>query len=265
MSQFLRDATIKNINVDESLLKALNLFFISKANKLNNSLPDIDGNVKKRLIVSYIIRFVQKSYRFYDFQEILKFFNQASKVERIILTCESIESVNSNRNIGSSLELKLDALDINNCSLIVSSDDDTWVHSIFTGIIELLNQHHNKSGLVKNNWTYLLVQIFGVIFVFVFSLWAAIKLTPFLKLENAFVISFLFIFLIFSNSWTFINLQITKVLNHYFPNLRFKRKNKDTIHWLIQTIIGGLVVAATLFLLNKLFEFVGSVLSGFVK
>ena len=265
MSQFLRDATIKNINVDESLLKALNHFFISKANKSNNNMPEIDGNEKKRLIVSYIIRFDQKGYRFYDFQEIMKFYNQASNVERIILTLESIESGSSNHNIGTSLELKLDAKDINNCSLIVSSDDDNWVDSIFTGVQELLNQHHNKSGLVKNNWTYLLVQIFGVIFGFVFSLLATIKITPFLKIENAFVITFLFIFLIFSNLWTFINPQIAKVLNYYFPNLRFKRKGKETLHWLIQTVIGGLVIAVTLFLLNKILEFVGSVLSEFIK
>ena len=265
MSQFLRDEIIKNINIDENSLNILNQYFVSKATKENDSLVDISEKEKKFLILSYVIRFDNKGYRLFDFPEIMKFYNQASNVERIIITLESSESISSGRNLGSYLELKLDKDNANNCYLVASSDDENWVGSVFNGVKELINKFHNKSKFLQNYWTIFLVQIFGVILGFVLSLWAAIKITPYLSIENAFVISFLFIFLIFSNSWTLLNRLILKLLYYSFPNLRFKHKGRETIHWLIQTLIGGLVIAFTLFLLNKFFEFIGSVVGGFIK
>lgn len=263
MSQFLRDEIIKNINVDERSLDILNQYFDSRAFKSNQDLGDLAGNVEKILVISYIIRFDNKGYRFFDFKDVMKFYNQASDIERIIFTLESTESSNSNRNYGSYLELKLDVL--SNCYLVASSDDENWADSAFSGVQELINKFHNKSSLVQNAWTYFLVQIFAVILGFVLSLWASIKISPYLTIDNAFVISFLFIFLLFSNSWTFINRQILRLINYAFPNLKFKRKGKETIHWLVQALIAGIILAITLFLLNKFFEFIGSVLGELIN
>lgn len=263
MSQFLRDEIIKNITIDERALDILNQYFIGRAFKGNQGLGDVEGKEEKILIVSYIIRFDNKGYRFYDFKDVMKFYNQATDIERIIFTVESIESSNSNRNFGSYLELKLDVM--NNCYLVASSEDENWADSAFTGVQELVNKFHNKSGLVQNTWTYFLVQIFAVILGFVLSLWASIKISPYLAIDNAFIISFLFIFLLFSNSWTFINRLILKLITYAFPNLRFKRKGKETIHWILQALIGGVILALTLFLLNKFFEFIGSVVGELIN
>ncbi|MFZ1292232.1 MAG: hypothetical protein WAR79_19210 [Melioribacteraceae bacterium] len=265
MSQFLRDEVIKNINIDESSLDILNQYFVSNAIKIRDSLVDNPENEKKIPILNYVIRFDNKGYRLFDFQEILKFYNQANKVERIIFTLESSESISSGRNSGSYLELKLDTYDLNNCYLVASSDDEDWVDLVFNGIQEILNKFHNKSRFVQNYWTIFVVQIFGVMLGFVLSLWAAIKISPYLSIENAFVISFLFIFLIFANSWTLLHRLIIKLLNYSFPNLRFKHKGRTSLHWLLQALVGGLIIAFAIFLLNKIFEFIGSVIGGFIK
>ena len=265
MPQFLRDEFIKNINVDESLLQILNQYFISTESNSNKNLPGIEGKEQKMLFVNYIIRFDQKGYRFFDFKEILKLYNQARHVERIIITLESIQCRTSNREFGTCMEVRLDAKDINNCFLLVQSDDDNWVESVFTGVKELIIGNHNKSGIIRNIWTPVFVQIFGLIIGFVLSVWAAKIISSHLSIGNAFFICFIFIFLIFSNFWTIINQQITKALNYTFPNLRFKRKGKETINWLAQALVGGIFVAITLFILSKIFEFVGSVISGFIK
>jgi hypothetical protein len=265
MAQFLRDEFIKNINIDEDAIEMLNQYFINKATKANESISEIPDKERKKLIPSYIIRFDNKGYRFFEFSEIMKFYNQASDIERIIFTLESMESYSSNRNTGSYIELKLDSKDSSNCYLVASSDDENWVDSVFTGVKELINKFRNKSRFVQNSWTIFFVQIFGVILGFVLSLWAALKISPYLSLENAFVISFLFIFIIFSNLWTFLNRLIIKLLGYSFPILRFKRRGKESLHWLIQTLIGGLIVAFTIFLLNKFFDFIGSVIGGFIK
>ena len=265
MAQYLRDELIRNINIDEDSLILLNEYLTSKGEKKNEELDEIVNRTDKELHLSYIIRFDNKGYVLDHFKEIIKFYTQASSVERIIFTLESIESHSTNRNSGSYIELRLDAKDTSNCYLVASSDDENWVDSVINGLKELLIKFQNKSKFVQNSWTIFIVQIFGVISGFVLSLWAAIKISPYLSLENAFVISFLFIFILFSNLWTFLNNLIIKLLNYSFPILRFKRKGKESLHWLIQTILGGIILALTLFLLNKLFEFVGSIIGSFIK
>jgi hypothetical protein len=93
----------------------------------------------------------------------------------------------------------------------------------------------------------------GVTLGFVLSLWAATKLAPKLSIENAFVFTFFFILLIFSNTWTYVNQLILRVVNLAFPNVKFLRRDKERLHWLLQAVIGGIAGAAVLFFLNQVF------------
>lgn len=264
MGRFLRDEYVKNISVDESALSLLSDYFEGKEAEINATLTDEDHQNGKQVFLTYIIRFDNKGYRLHDFNEVSNIFNQAKEIERVIFTLESTESIRSNRLLGTHMELRLDAKDPKACSLTVSSDDGNWVDSSFANVSEQIKKNNNRSSIIRNGWTQFIVQIFGVTMGFIISLWAAIKISPHLSIENAFVVSFLFAFLVFSNTWTFLNQQIINLLNYYFPNLRFQRKGKDTLHWLTQTIIGGIVLACTLFALNKLLAYVGKMIGNFL-
>ena len=77
--------------------------------------------------------------------------------------------------------------------------------------------------------------------------------------------SFLFVLLIFSNTWTFLNQQIMRVFNLAFPNIKFLRRDKERLHWLLQAVVGGAVGAAVLYVLSQaaafLLELLGSLVS----
>jgi len=261
MGSFLRDEYVRNVTINEDALRVLSDYFLERAAQVNAG-PNQQKD--KTVFVSYVIRFDNKGYRFTNYDDVEKFYLQATEVERVILTLESPESLRSNRMFGTYMELRLDSRDMNNCVLVTSSDDQNWVDSAFCGVRELIEKQTNRNKYVRNAWTHFLVQIAGVTLGFILSLWAALKVAPYLTIENAFVVSFLFTFLVFSNIWTYINQQILLVLNHYFPNLRFTRKGKDRLHWLLQALVAGIVVAFTLFALNLLFSFVGRMVGAFI-
>ena len=72
-----------------------------------------------------------------------------------------------------------------------------------------------------------------------------------LAVESPFVISFIFVFLLFSNTWTYLNQLILRVLNMAFPNIKFIRQGREHLHWLIQAVVGGAVGAVVLYFLSQ--------------
>jgi len=264
MGRFLRDELIKNLTLDEDALALLGDTFQERATGYNVRFAGDDQSEKSKVHLFYIIRFDNKGYRLYQIEEVLKFYRQAKNVERIIYCLESFESLNSNRVIGTYMELRLDSKDENSCQFVVSSDDRDWVDSSFTGIRDIISKQTNNNAWIRNSWTPLLVQIFGVTAGFALSLWAGVKIAPHLAIESAFVFSFIFAFLLFSNVWTYLNQQIARFFNYCFPNVRFQRKGKDKLHWFLQVLVGGIFLALALYLLNELFSFIGKVLGEFI-
>ena len=262
MGSFLRDEYIRNVTIDEDALQGVSEYFQGRASQLDAAQQQ--HQEKEHVFVTYIIRSDNKGYRFTSYDDIRKFYIQAKEVERVIFTLESGESLRSNRMFGTYMELRLDSRDMSNCILVASSEDQNWVDSAFSCVSELIKKQTNKNRFIRNAWTHFLVQIAGVCLGFVLSLWAGIKAAPHLAIENAFVVSFLFAFLVFSNVWTYLNERIHFILNYYFPNLFFCRKGKDTLHWLLQTVVGGVVLAIALFLLDKAFSFVGRIVGEFI-
>ncbi|MDP5147780.1 hypothetical protein ORI98_15165 [Shewanella sp. ULN5] len=264
MGGFLRDEIVSNLSIDEEALTLISDEMLMRANAINQLLPEAGKNHDQQQIVTFIIRFDNKGYRLYHIDDVLRHYRVAQAVERIIITMESTESIRSNRQFGTHLEVRFDINDTRNCSLAVSSENSDWVESTYSTISELINKLKNKNGFIRNGWTPFTVQISGVVAGFILSLWAAMKITPHLTVESAFVVSFLFAFLVFSNIWTYLSQQILNGIGYFFPNIRFERKGKEKLHWLIQTVIGGLVVAIALYVINLLFGYVGSVLGEFI-
>lgn len=84
--------------------------------------------------------------------------------------------------------------------------------------------------------------------------------SPKLTIQNAFVITFFFALLIFSNAWGYINTIILERFHHIFPNIQFYRPDKDRINWLMQALIAGIVTAFMLYVFSHLFTYIGDFL-----
>lgn len=264
MAHFLRDEQLTDLTIDEEALKQIDAAFKSRLLSTPERESAEDASLPE-VFISYVIRFDNKGYRVFLLEDVLAHFQEAGIVERVIFSLESAQSVKSSRLVGSYLELRLDVNNSSNCFLTATSDDSDWVDSSFSAVSEVLVKRKNRNALARSTWTQLIVQLSGVVLGFALSLWAGSKIAEHLEIENAFLISFLLVLLLFSNFWTYIAQSLYALVNRVFPNLRFLRPSRDRSHWLLQAIIGGVVVALTLYLLGLVLSYSGSVLGAFVK
>jgi hypothetical protein len=246
MAHFLRDQQIANVSITEESLAQLSGLFSERLRMLNDSLAEAELP-DKRAFLTYIIRFDNKGYRVFSIDDLIKYFRLAKCVERVLITVETGESLRSNRNIGTLLELRLDEKDPVSSFLTITSNDKDWVDASFAAVVDGLAKHQNGNRWVRSLWTAFGVQLVGITLGFLLSLWAATKIAPILVIENAFVFAFLFVLLVFSNSWTYLNQLLIRLLNKAFPNIKFLRQDKERLHWLLQAIVGGIVGAAVLY------------------
>lgn len=264
MAHYLRDQQITGVSVTEDHLSHICAAFTERASQLNATVPDSD-DTDRRAFLSFIIRFDNKGYRVFSLEDLLRYFRQAKSVERVLFTVETGQSLRSNRQIGTVLELRLDEKDPNSCFLTVTSDDKDWVDASFSAVQDTLARCRNRNGWARTAWTVFGVQLLGVTLGFILSLWAATKVAPKLSIENAFVFSFLFVLLIFSNTWTFLSQQIIRLINIAFPNIKFLRRDKERLHWLLQAVIGGAIGAIVLYVLSQAAAFGLEVLGAFIN
>jgi hypothetical protein len=263
MAHFLRDEQVKNITIDTATLRQLAQSFAAKITSMPEYLPPMAEGAPE-VFLTFTIRFDGKGYRLFDIENLISHFEQAARVERIIFELQSGTSLRSNRVIGSYADLRLDSDDRAVCFLTVSSDSEGWMQSTFAAVIDVLGVKKNKTGYVRNAWVELIIQLVGVLLGFLFSVWAAIKVAPKLRIENSFLITFILALLVYSNFWAYINQRLRGFVFGAFPIIRFDRSDKDRLHWLYQAIVGGIVVAAALWLLNLAFTYVGNILGPLV-
>lgn len=261
MAFYLRDQHIQNVSTDaEALMQISHVFaerFAQLVAELKEKVPQGKGP-----FFSYIIRFDNKGYRVFSLDELLRYFNQAGEVERIIFTVETGDAISSNRSIGAFLELCLDAKEPSRSILVASSDNKDWAEASFAAVHEVLTKCRTRTGLARSPWTSLVVQIFGVVVGFIVSLWLSFKIAPNLKIENSFVIAFLFTLLVFSNIWGYLNQTLLRFIANVFPNIEFIRPAKARLHWLLQAIVGSAAFAVVVYFLGVAFSFLTKFLSG---
>ena len=264
MAHFLRDTKISSLSATEENLAQLSSTFVERAAMINANVAD-DAQQVKGAFVTYIIRFDNKGYRVFLIDDLLRHFAEAKTVERVLFTLETGESLRSNRQVGTFMELRLDEREPNTSFLGVSSDDKDWVDASFAAVQDTLAKARNRNGWVRTAWTVFSVQLVGVIFGFLLSLWAAAKIAPLLSIENALIFSFLFVLLVFSNTWAYANQFILRLMNTAFPNIKFLRQGKERLHWLLQAVVGGIVAAIVLYVLDQSASFVLQILSGILR
>jgi hypothetical protein len=161
------------------------------------------------------------------------------------------------------MELWFDAKETNNCKLVVQDDDMNWVDSVFCKLKERLNKYKSFNFIIQNRWVSFIVQLLGVIVGFIVSLWAAIKISPKLAIDNSLAFTFVIAFLLFSNIWTLLYEGILKCLNYFWPNISFKEKGR--FHWLIKAIISSAFVGFFFFIINRLLLYISQIMKSILK
>ena len=257
MAKFLRDKRISNVTLNKGALFEIFGTFERRA----DALPPLPHGEKENLFVFAVIRFDGKGYRVFSCEELLRYFRSSKAVERIILGFQTASAISSNNVVGSFIDLRFDSSDSNQCYLQVSSEDSDWVDASFATLEESLRKMNNGHGWSRSQWFRLLIQLSGVLAGFLVSLWAAAVITPKIPAENAFVIIFLFVLLLFSNTWDYLRNLISSTVDRFFPNIEFFRPDKDRHRWLMRTVIGGVIVAILLYVFHLVFRFVGDELS----
>ncbi len=255
MAFYLKDERITNLTVDIKSIENITLAFIDRLNSLNIG-ENADDKSPKKGLLNFIIRFDNKGYRVFSFAELKNYYGQAKDIERIFFTIETGESIRSNRNTGTYLELRLDKNDVNNCFLTVTSDNKDWVDASFSAVQEVVHKYKNRNGYVRTAWTPFVIQILGVVLGFTVCLWFSLKLAPLFNFENPFIITFLFFLLLYSNILAFLNSQLLRLINNLFPNIRFVREDKERIHWLVRTMVGSSIFGIIIYLLSLLQNFI---------
>lgn len=115
----------------------------------------------------FFILFDGKGYKVDSIGELVKYFRQATRIDQINFTIETYQSRQSNRMNGSWMELRIDERNSNSSTMIVASEDNEWVDSLWITIQDLLNKCKNKFRFFRTAWTMLSIQISGVTVGFV--------------------------------------------------------------------------------------------------
>lgn len=257
MARFLRDIRISNIVITEASIRQISEVFAARAELLQAAAIDAakeDGVT----FLTFILRFDDKGYRFFSLDDLMPHFQRAEKVERLIITIETGESLKHNRVVGEHLELRLDKYDPSACTLSVTSDKSDWVDASFAAVQEVLTKCRTRNGWARSMWSTLSIQLMGVVAGFCLSVWAAVRVSEKLSIENAFVISFLFALLVFSNAWSYINGAVLRYVHNIFPNITFYREERDRVDWFMQAVIGGIAATFAAFVLAEALSYIGT-------
>ena len=262
MAHFLRDVQLSDIKITEDVILELADAFTDRSRALIDS---AHGNKDKEAIFFFTLRFDGKGYRLFSLDQLLPHFRNAKDVERVIITIETGESISSERRMGEHLEIRFDKLEEKNCWLTVTSDDSSWVDASYALTQEVINKHRTKTGWMRSGVFTLIIQLLGVIAGFALSLWAALKISPFLSIQYPFVITFIFAFLLFSNIWGYINTAILARVRLIFPSIQFYRPDKDRLNWLKQASIFFIISSIVVLLFRIIYTNIGNFVSEILK
>lgn len=255
MPNYLRDQFVKNVSISEDGLRQLGALFEERAEALR-VLKRKAGGDEDPVFVTYVIRFDEKGYRMFSVEDVVRRFDNAVYVERIVFRLETASSMRSSEIFGEVMEVSLDNKEGARSYFKIMSDDNEWVEASFTALHSVFLRFKNSHGMVSNAWTMLFIQLCGVVVGFSLSLYAAMKIAPKLTVSNAFEFSFIFMLLVFSNIWTYLNGIILRLIAWAFPSIRFVRRDRDKYSWIARAIVEAAIGGLVLYMVAQLGSFV---------
>lgn len=255
MSKYLRDQIIKNLTLHREALERINSDLVEIRDAEIRRNPASNENLDPAMLTSYLIRFDDKGFLVSEFDEFLRYFDDAKDVERVILSVHSFLNRRTNRQSGKRVELGFDLRNPNNNYILAEDDDKEWTDATFSKIRDRISRLGNRNWLFRNEWSVAVVQLLGVAIGFLGSLWLATKIRPFLNVENALLFGFIAVFLVFSNLWTVLFKWIIDFGDKVWPNIRFRRPGE--IHWLLRSLLEWAIFSLLAVIFARLLTAVG--------
>lgn len=194
-----------------------------------------DQTLKDELLtISYVLRADGKGVKFSDYDELKIHFQNAKKIERLVILLDS--PINRTSYKRKRIEIDFETT-FGKSYYLVEDDDNIWVEGIVKELNDILDKCRNKNYFYYSWWFVSLIQMTVVVTTFLFCIWISSWIAPKLKIENAMLFVFIGFFLLFSNMWTFGSIGFKNFIENKFPQIEFKKKT--TFCWLWQ---GGILV-----------------------
>lgn len=250
MSDFRRDKNLQKITITEQSLTSIDLTLEEVESRL------LKGNAQAYCYLSFVIRYDEKGFRVFTFRELSEHYRKAEKIEKIIFRLDVNSSLPSGMSKNEVIDIFITRLAGQVSYFAVESSDLHWVNSTFTMLDDIFRKSHCRFSWVRGAWVPLVVQLSGVITIFIISLLLSKYSSQFLIIENSFLITFIFIFLIFSNVWTHLNTMILNIVHNIFPNFYFKRDNKAGLNDDMQDKISNWLIGAGLAVIGLILYFI---------
>jgi len=236
MADYLKDTNIKFLTIQTDDLEKINSEI---ENILKEAFPK-DSSLQ----IEYVMRYDGLGIKRTDFEEIKNCFERAKVVERLVIQLRSKNLDFNNRKL---IELKLDKDNLINSYLVVSDNNESWVDTKFKHLQSRLENYKNQNRFAHSIFFELFIQLVGIISGLLLTLIGSIKLAPIIPIQYSFFILFFSFFLIFSNLWSFILVQIRVLRNKLWEIISFKKKPMSLI---IQAIISTIFSLILVWLLS---------------
>lgn len=240
MSDYRRDKSLIKRTITEESLKSIDMILEEVEKRL------LKDKAQGYCHLSFVIRYDDKGYRLFSFSELLLHFNQAEKIEKINFRLDVASSLPPGMSTQEVIDIFISSAQGQNSYFAVEGSDSHWVNSTFTMLDDALKDSKSRFSWVRGAWVPLLIQIIGIVIMFVLSLIASKYASPFVNVDNPIVLTFLFFLLIFFNVWTYLNSTILNLVYSVFPNIYFKRNGRisfldtaqDKIFSVLLTVVG---------------------------
>ena len=158
MADFRRDKNLFKITITEDSLV-----------KLDHIMEEIESRLLKQYAtgycyLSFLIRDDEKGVRLFLFDELLKEYKQADRIERILIRLDINTSLPVTMSGKEEIEIFITNQPGQNSYFAVSGSDQHWVSSTFTMLDEIFTKSKSRYSWVQGSWGPLVVQIFVSVF-----------------------------------------------------------------------------------------------------
>jgi len=262
VSTYVRDWHIQNLTLNQAKVEALYEAVDTIATDLNLKFSSQGNSMRAR--TSCVIRHGDGlGDRAYLKDFLLSVYRRSFQVERIIYMVEIFDPSSDLNQIA--VQIQLDTQRDNNFLTVSSVDDWDWVQKTFSFLRDELKKSRNYHGYFRAPLSKLCVQLLGVAASFLSSILFAQILAPKIAIQEAFLVSFVFFFLLFANIWTYVQQAVLNSINTFFSSIKFLPYGKEQFHWLPQALIGSAVVSVLGIMLVQALNILGDFFSGILK
>jgi hypothetical protein len=159
-----------------------------------------------------------------EFLNAFKLCNVTSININLLAKCSSTDKKQYDIQLFLSLE-RYAATEVNsNNKLFVYGDNEVWVKNTYARIRDLLKTLKNDNKIIYSPLFEMIIQLSAVLAIIAVATKTSLYLSAFVNVPYASVYTFVAVFLLFSNVWTFLLRWLINLRGRFFPSVGFSEK-----------------------------------------